>query len=225
MAHEDDIRHEGAWNSFQFDPAPLHGDVLLMANRAEELGYRFLFREAGYSLEEVQTRLRFEGPSAFLKIIRLQEDISPKAPLHSAEQFLAARLRRLEPESELIITDPYFFTRARRSDADVYAASVARIVGPLLQDNVALTVISDRAVGHVEVEQAVQSALNEGRSGLEIRIIYSNEFHDRFWIVDRSRGIVMGTSLNKIGGKVFFVDALSDQDVAAVLVELEQCGV
>lgn len=225
MADEDDIRHEGVWNSFQFDPAPLHDDVLLIADRAEELGYRFLFRDAGYTLEEVQTRLRAEGPSAFLGVVRLQEDISPKAPLPSAEQFLSARLLRLKPESELIITDPYFFTSARRSDAEVYAASVARVVVPLLDGNVSLTVISDRAVGHADVERAVQGALREGGWGLEIRMVYSNEFHDRFWIADRSRGLVMGTSLNKIGGKVFFVDSLTGEDVSAVLLELQSRGV
>jgi hypothetical protein len=49
-----------------------------------------------------------KGQARFSKSSDFQEDSSPKAPLPSAEQFLAARLRRLEPESELIITDPYF---------------------------------------------------------------------------------------------------------------------
>jgi hypothetical protein len=127
-ADEDEFRHEGAWNSFTFDPDPRHEDILTLADRAEELGYRLLFREAGYSLEEVQSTLREQGPGAFLRIVRIQEDISPKAPLPTVEQYLAERLARLAPQYELIITDPYFFPSRPRPSIEAYVASVARLV-------------------------------------------------------------------------------------------------
>lgn len=222
---EDDFRHVGAWNSFKFDPDPRHDDVLVLADRAEELGYRLLFRDAGYSLEEVQTRLREEGPSAFLKIVRLREDISPQAPTPTIEQFLSERLARLAPMSELIITDPYLFTSTRRRDADVYAASVTALVSPLLNDRVALTVVVDPAASNADVQEAIRLALTDVQPTLAIRVVHSSDFHDRFWIADRTRGIILGSSLNKIGGKVFFVDSLSDRDVAAVVSELTTRGV
>ena len=49
----------------------------------------------------------------------------------------------------------------------------------------------------------------------------SKNFYDRFWITDRSRGVIMRTSLYKIDRKFFFTDALSDSDVAAVLREAD----
>ena len=220
-ASVDDMRHEGPWNSFKFDPAPLHDDVLRVADLAESLGYRFLFRPAEYSLEEVQARLREEGPSAFLRIVRVQEDISPKAPLPTAEQFLVERLKKLDPQTELIITDPYFFTHSRRHDADEYAASVARIVTPLLGENVRLKLVIDPNASHDIVRGAVEGALCAKVSGLTIEVIESRDFHDRFWIADRERGVIIGTSLNKLGGKIYFSDALSDSDVVAVLDALE----
>jgi hypothetical protein len=58
-----------------------------------------------------------------------------------------------------------------------------------------------------------------------MKVVRSRSFHDRFWIADRSRGTILGASLNKIGSRIFFIDALSDQDVGAVLSELASCGV
>lgn len=52
-------------------------------------------------------------------------------------------------------------------------------------------------------------------------MVESNDFHDRFWIADRARGLVIGTSLNKIGSRIFFVDQLSGSDVKAVLAEAD----
>lgn len=214
------MRHVGAWNSYQFDPPAYHEDVLKICGFAEELGYRFLFRNAGYTLEEVKARLAEQGPSAFLNVVRLQEDISPKAPPPTAEEFLTKRLALLAPESELLIIDPYFFTYARRNDADDYAASVARIVAPLLNEQTHLRLVADPNASHQVVRVAVGAALRAAIPNLEIEVIESRDFHDRFWIADRERGLIVGTSLNKIGSKVFLVDKLSASDVNAVLGEL-----
>ena len=66
---------------------------------------------------------------------------------------------------------------------------------------------------------AVLEPLHARARDLDIRIIESNDFHDRFWIADRERGLIIGTSLNQIGTRKFFVDELSQSDVAAVLAE------
>lgn len=42
------------------------------------------------------------------------------------------------------------------------------------------------------------------------------------WIADGERGLIIGASLNKIGGKIFFVDELSRSDVKAVLDEVDE---
>lgn len=215
-----DMRHEGAWNSFQFDPPVYHEDVLKIADLAEKLGYRFLFRDVGYTLEEVKTQLAEQGPSAFLSIVRLQEDISPKAPPQTAEEFIAKRIAMLAPQNELLIIDPYFFTYARRNDAQEYAASVARIVAPLLTEHVRLRVVVDPNATHEGVRVAVDAELRVSAPELEIEVVETPDFHDRFWIADRERGLIVGTSLNKIGSKVFLIDKLSDSDVTAVLNEL-----
>ena len=214
------FRHEGYWNSFQFDPPLTHEDALLVVSRAEELGYRMLFRRADYSLEEVQAKLVEEGPSAFLDMVWIEEDISPKEPAPTAEQRMAARLKRLAPATELIITDPYLLTHSRSRDAEEYARSVGGMIAPALIAGLRITAVVDPRQNDSQVRAAVEKELRAHGQDLTLTVVESTAFHDRFWIADRVRGLVIGTSLNKIGAKVFFVDELSESDVAAVLVEL-----
>ncbi len=215
---KDDYRHTGSWNSFRFEPEILHDDLLKLSAHARELGYTLLFRDAGYTLEEVQTTLRERGPSAYLDLGRLREDISPRGSTKTVEEFVGERLAVLAPKSELVITDPYVFTSSRKRDAIDYADSVARIISPLLVDGAALTLVFDARASHDSVKEAVIASLVTLRPSAVINLVESDDFHDRFWIADRARGIILGSSLNKI----FFIDALSKRDVQAVLEELDQ---
>lgn len=216
-----EFRHDGYWNSFQFDPPLTHEDALVLVNQAERLGYRMLFRRADYSLEEVQARLVNSGASAFLNLTWLQEDISPKEPPPTAEQRMADRLRKLAPVTDLTITDPYLFTRSRVKDAAVYAASVGAMISPALSEGLKITAIVDPSQNDPTVRAAVESELHSCGLVQAISVVESSVFHDRFWIADRARGLVIGTSLNKIGNRIFFVDELSGADVAAVLSEID----
>lgn len=215
------FRHEGDWNSFQFSPPLTHEDTLLLAERAEELGYKMLFRRADYSMEQVQDRLVESGPSYFLNMTMLEEDISPKELPPTAEKRMADRMQELAPETELIITDPYLFTGSRKSDSEVYAASVGNMLAPALTAGLHVTAVVSRDGNNSKVRKAVEAELYARMNDLTISVIESSDFHDRFWIADRSRGLIVGASLNKIGSKIFFVDELSEVDVRDVLAEVE----
>ncbi len=220
---EDDgeFRHMGFWNAYQFDPPLLHTDAIVIAEHANELGYRLLFRLAEYSQQAVQAQLVDRGPSSFLDRTQLQEDISRKEPPATAEQRMATRLRKLGPISELLITDPYLFTGGRRADSVVYAESLSTMMAPALAPGLSITAVVHPSGNDATVRAEVQRVLRAQVEGLSITIIESEDFHDRFWIADRQRGLVIGASLNKIGRKIFFVDELSDEDVAAVLAEVD----
>jgi hypothetical protein len=221
MREDDDHWWTGAWNSFQFAPDIAHSDLLQLTAFADQLGYKLMTREIGYSLEEVQARLREEGPGYFLRRVRLQEDISPKAPQPTTTDFVAERLARLQPTSELIITDPFLFTYSVRDEILPYAELVGGVIAPLLADGANLVAIVDTHQTHAGVQEAVIAELTAARPGLQVRVVKASNFHDRFWIADRSRGVIMGSSFNKIGNKVFFIDTLSAGDVSAVVRELE----
>lgn len=224
VGEDDGYRHTGAWNSFKFTPEILHDDLLRVVDRVEELGYLLNFRDAGFTLEEVQYRLRNDGPGSFLRIVKLEEDISPKAPLPTVEEFVARRLAHLAPQSELIITDPFLFTYSLKNDPAEYAESVGRLISPLLAEGVTLTAVVSIGQSHPRVEEAVLAELISTQPTLRTRVVKSDDFHDRFWIADRSRGVIVGSSLNKIGSKIFFIDSLSSNDVATVVREIEHFG-
>lgn len=208
-------------NAFGFVPNLTYSDLMRIANFAETLGYATKIRDLGYTLEEVQNRLRDDGPSAFLRLKRIQEDVSPKAPAKQAIQYVAERLDRLAPQDELIITDPYLFSSSARKDIEAYSQSVADLIAPLLANGAKLIAIVDKDTSHREVRDAVLDRLAAARDDTEIRVVESKDFHDRFWIADRCRGVIMGTSLYKIGRKIFFMDTLSESDIAAVLAEAD----
>lgn len=217
----DQFRHRGDWNSFQFEPPLTHEDAMSIHDRARDLGYEMLFRRADYSMEAVQVQLEERGPSSFLNMTWIQEDISPKAPAPTAELRMANRLRKLAPASSLIITDPYLFTSNRKNDSAEYAASVATMIEPALSTGLHITAIVDPRASDPSVQAAIEAELNARGTDLRISVVRSRDFHDRFWIADRDRGLIIGTSLNKIGGRIFFVDELSAADVSAVLHEVD----
>lgn len=221
---EDDgqFRHDGDWNSFQFNPPLTHVDALLLGTRAERLGYKMWFRRADFSMEQVQAELVESGPSYFLNMTMLQEDISPKEPQSTAEKRMADRMQRLAPKTELIITDPFLFTSSRKSAPEMYAASVGNMFAPALTAGLHITAVVSSDRSHTKVRAAVEAELHKRMNDLTISVIESSDFHDRFWIADRSRGLIVGTSLNKIGGKIFFVDELSEEDLRAVLDEVDK---
>lgn len=220
-ADDGQFRHEGDWNSFQFVPPLTHEDALVVLDRVQDLGYKMLFRRADYSMEAVQAQLEERGPSSFLNLTWIQEDIAPKAPAPTAERRMAERLRRLAPMNDLIITDPYLFTSVRKNDHADYATSVATMMEPALTPGLHITAVVDLQRSHPTVRAAVEAELHARGTDLRISVVDSPDFHDRFWIADRDRGLIIGASLNKIGGKIFFVDELSAADVSAVLQEVD----
>ena len=54
----------------------------------------------------------------------------------------------------------------------------------------------------------------------EIKIKYSYDFHDRFWIADRKKGFYTGTSINGIGKRISLINLLSEEDVEIIIDEL-----
>lgn len=216
-----EFRHLDAWNSFQFDPPLTHTDTLDLASRAKELGYRMLFRRADYSIEQIQEQLVDRGPGSFLNMIWLQEDVSVKEPAMTAEQRMATRLQKLAPTNELIITDPYLFTDSRKRDSQDYAASLVRMIAPALTTGLRITAVVSKPGNNATVRAAVVDQLHALGHELDINVVESDAFHDRFWIADQERGLIIGASLNKIGRRIFFVDELSRSDVAAVLAEVD----
>lgn len=169
----DEVYMRDDQNAFGFVPNLTYSDLMRIAYFAETLGYATKIQDLGYTLEEVQNRLRENGPSAFLRLKRIQEDVSPKAPAKQAIQYVAERLDRLAPQDELIITDPYLFSSSARKDIEAYSQSVADLIAPLLANGAKLIAIVDKDTSHREVRDAVLDRLAAARDGTDIRVVES----------------------------------------------------
>ena len=51
-----------------------------------------------------------------------------------------------------------------------------------------------------------------------LKVIYNNTFHDRYFIIDNKTVYHCGTSVNRIGYKIFSINLLSDKDVTIPLI-------
>ena len=209
---------------FEIRPHPTYRDLMRISALANELGYEMPFSTKEYSLADVQEQLRIEGPQAFLKFSQLQHDISPKAPIGTALQFVADRLARLAPASDLIIVDPYLFPPTPSLGEAGYARRLADLIAPLLDEDATVRcVVNKRA--NARVAAGVRENLALLKPGVSLMIRESEDFHDRFWIAEKSRGVVVGASLNGLGSRLFFIDELDAEDVAAILKVLETIGI
>ena len=52
-----------------------------------------------------------------------------------------------------------------------------------------------------------------------LKVIYDNTFHDRYFILDRSVVYHCGTSINRIGYKTFSITKISDLDICKLLID------
>lgn len=139
---------------FEIRPYPKYGDLLQITHFVKKLGYNFPFSSKQYSLEDVQAKLYEEGPHAFLRIVRLQEDISGKTTFKKASTFVAERLAKLAPAGELIIIDPYLFPSSPQLGAQEHGKFLAEIIAPILAPDATVTCLVNSKVNR-EVKSLV----------------------------------------------------------------------
>ena len=52
-----------------------------------------------------------------------------------------------------------------------------------------------------------------------LKVIFNNNFHDRYFVLDKSIVYHCGTSINKIGCKTFSINLISDEEVCKLLID------
>lgn len=114
----------------------------------------------------------------------------------------------------LTIVDPYFFSGdpSRATEIAEDFKLTARVKQKSL--NAVHVVRNDR-----HDEKAVLRAIKKVISAARIPLTLSStgELHDRVWIADRTRAVVVGTSLNGLGSRAAFILSLPDADLHAIL--------
>ena len=113
---------------------------------------------------------------------------------------------------ELLIIDPYLFPR--KSD-DTYPGMLAQILNKA--DCKRVTVVTDKKNLDEHLLKKVRQSTKS-----EIDLVYSSDFHDRFWIANEEEGFVCGTSLNGVGGRISSICNLDEDDVKYIVEEVKK---
>lgn len=115
--------------------------------------------------------------------------------------------------NELIIVDPYLFSTKNSEYCDLLAGIIAESRAKVV------LVITDKKNYKQESFDCVNNAV-----GITIKVKYSTEFHDRFWISNRKKAFYTGTSFNGIGKKLSLINLIDDLDVSTIVESLSEQG-
>ena len=64
-----------------------------------------------------------------------------------------------------------------------------------------------------------QDIIKYNKQYLNLKVIFNNTFHDRYFIIDKKDVYHCGTSINRIGYKTFSVTIINDEDVSNLLIK------
>jgi hypothetical protein len=124
-------------------------------------------------------------------------------------------LRNFTKNAEkLIIIDPYFFNGSKKH-LEKFIENITKNIR--ISSLKYLTVVYDGEENVItkSYKKSLEKIARESRCIL--RCISTDEFHDRIWIKDRESAILVGTSLNGIGGRLSFIVPLPNNDLSELL--------
>ena len=168
--------------------------------------------------------------SLSLSLIPLDEDISGLIPIE--EEILYSAMADDEKKKKicyyieklcenkndretLFITDKYLFPK---NFSENYKKFLLSIFDELKYKSV--IVILDEQRYNRELFCDIERELKDKK--IFIKTIHFQDIHDRFWISNLKKGIVMGTSLNGIGGKLCYINTLDENDVELIIKYFEE---
>ncbi|WP_367871523.1 hypothetical protein [Luteolibacter sp. Populi] len=208
--------------SLRSETHPLDGDFLLQlhAQLSKEGIGASLADETTIAMEKGPAIARRIGSTRFLLNGMVCESIIPGGSHRIADalDLLGLYAKELFPTTSLTIVDPYFFGSS--SDLE---ARFDRVIGRALPPTVQLKIV--HLSGTTGSRARFSAHVSATYPGISLTTQATNNIHDRFWIADGSRGLVVGTSLNGFGSKFCFVENLSEMDVLDVVEELRILGV
>lgn len=153
--------------------------------------------------------------------VLLEHLVSPhhnRAATEAALQFL---LGSIPINDELIIIDPYFYPPMSTADAQIYSATIERVLLPFIGLLTSIKVITGSGVKqYSQLTKAEVEKVFKKYGHITMTHKSTNKVHDRFWISNqRKNGILMGSSLNGLTKKYNLIAALDPTDVASIVSE------
>lgn len=112
----------------------------------------------------------------------------------------------------LIIIDPYIFPKKYDNS---YKDLITRILN--IANFKSLKIITNQ----YNYNNTLYNEVKKSLVGNSIEVIFNNDFHDRFWIANRNKAFLVGSSLNGIGKKISSINYIDDDDIQELLKVLD----
>ncbi len=113
----------------------------------------------------------------------------------------------------LIIVDPYIFS-GESSEADHIAEEFEKSTRMTSSSLKKIHIIHSDTVTK-KVKNSIMKKCKT--NNIQLTMKETDEIHDRIWVADRARGLVVGTSLNGLGNKAAFLLPLPEDDLKDLL--------
>jgi hypothetical protein len=167
---------------------------------------------------EIKQLLLEKGISYLWQLVNLREDVLPRTPDRPALlKVLAGMLGRIAPTNELIIVDRYILPKTCTDCLD----TLTSLLSPILPSGARIVLVTSKQCD-AGLVTGLRERFKDSNRQVELRI--SENFHDRFWIADRSRGLFVGTSLNGLGIRYALADYMDESDAKAIVEALSVEG-
>jgi hypothetical protein len=174
-------------------------------------------------IDECKELIRNEGVSWIMSLKRLQAALLTKSVDIQEKDILVEMLRdmlmKLSPSKNLIIVDNYFFPS--KTDKNEYLQMFKDIFLPSIGKVASFNFITNPNFNQ-NLFQDCKRLLLTLNPNLNVDYKTTDDFHDRFWIVDQTKGLFVGTSLNGVGKRYALVDFIRDEDTKEIVNTLEQ---
>lgn len=167
--------------------------------------------------EDIEKYVLEHGFSSLIRSDTITEAVVAKGtPQSKVIQFLHKYLDKVGIDSELIIVDPFFYSR----DPGGYVGMVEDVLRPFIPvlDEIVIITSGDPRNYKAAIQSAVENAIRAMKPGLKVTSKQTENYHDRFWISNaREKGVITGTSLNGFGNKYALIDRLNSSDVRSIV--------
>lgn len=129
-------------------------------------------------------------------------------------------LRDFTRESKsLIIVDPYFFSGKKESAGEI-AKDLEKCTRAKQKHLERVHVVFDSYNETKAVRKSIEEMFKS--NSVYMSVSSTGEIHDRVWVSDRERALVVGTSLNGIGNRAAFLLPLPENDLNELLDFLDE---
>jgi hypothetical protein len=213
LIHPDEIVHVRGPRGVDIDElcaalAPL-GLTAYLTNRFDAAEY------------EIKKLLVEKGVSHVWQLTDVRESLLPATPkIQPLVDALSQMLRRLAPLRDFVVVDRFLLPAKQPS---CYLDTLVAILDPVLGRIERLVLVTGKKYSR-DLLTALECRIHAANAGCQVIHRTSELFHDRFWIADADRGVLVGTSPNGIGLRYTLVDYMQPADVREIAAALKAEG-